>query len=272
MDTNTVSMVLVLVIVSVFVFIVLMRGRKRKKEISLRDLFRTSKIKKLEIAKSKEKIKREKEEFIQYEANKKIDNDDGGDSLIEELEFMDYNGVEEVIASEPSGYYDDIREDVEENIIPDADRIEKLLEDTRTSGYRFTDKNIDVIDGIGSSYKKRLGKIGISSISDFVSASRDAEGLRKINLETGIYSKLLEKWIVKADMLRFQGISNEQIDKLIQIGITSSNQLAKASPVVLRDRLLENNSYSETPTLNMIKRWVRIAKELEIIDDLSLRS
>jgi predicted RecB family nuclease len=73
-------------------------------------------------------------------------------------------------------------------------------------------------------------------------------------------------------MLRFQGISNEQIDKLIQIGITSSNQLAKASPVVLRDRLLENNSYSETPTLNMIKRWVRIAKELEIIDDLSLRS
>ncbi len=230
MDINSAIIFFVLITLFVLVYLVLKEGKKRKNEIDLKDLYKKSKIKERNIRESKDKIKTDKQKIVEYEINK----------------ISDHN---------------DIQEKIEEDFITKFDGV---IEDANNqpNTYKFKDKSIDAIDGIGPSYKKKLNDNGIMSISDFVSASKEPDGLKKINIKTGIYSKLLEKWLVKADMLRIQGIRNEQIDQLIQIQITSTKQLAETSPEKIRQNLLENNYHREVLTLGMIKRWIRIANTL----------
>ena len=64
MDTNTVILVFFYAVIFVFIYRIL-KNRKNREEITLKDLYRTSKSQKMSIAKSRERMKREKEEFIQ---------------------------------------------------------------------------------------------------------------------------------------------------------------------------------------------------------------
>lgn len=282
MDTNTIILVIFYALIFVFIYRILIT-RKKREEITLKDLYRTSKSQEMSIAKSRERIKREKEEFIQYESNKKIVTNDTSNDFKLELIKVKNKALNKITVNEHennrshsmgkvSNKSDPIEYPVqlqEELTRTNLNNVDQLLEAARTSGYKFNDKSIDFIDGIGTSYKERLGEIGISTISDLVSMSRDDAGLKQLNETTGIYSKLLKKWYVKADLLRIQGIRTDQIEKLIQIGITSTNMLAKTVPEELHNKFLDRFSYSETPTPSMIRRWIRISKELEIIDNLA---
>jgi hypothetical protein len=112
-----------------------------------------------------------------------------------------------------------------------------------------------------------LNKIGIIKISDLNTIVKETDGIEKINESTGIYKKLLEKWAIQADLLRIHGITNQHLNKLLSIGIQSIPEFAESSPDIIHKKLLENNAYSEIPSIGMLQRWIRIAKKIVTTDE-----
>jgi predicted flap endonuclease-1-like 5' DNA nuclease len=129
------------------------------------------------------------------------------------------------------------------------------------------DRKLTTISGIGVNYEKKLNRIGIIRISDLYNIAMEKNGIDKISESTGIYKKLLEKWTIQADLLRIRDINNQQLDRLIEIGIHTISDLAESSPDIIHKKLLENSAYSEIPSIGMLQRWIRIAKKIVEIDE-----
>ena len=229
MDTNQ-EIMLALIIITLTSIIFLTRNRLlRKNEFDLKDMYKRFDLKEKNLKKNEEKIKEDKNKLLSYE-------------IVDKKEIK-YETPDEIDAVKPI--------DIPRDDVPI---------------YKYNDKKIEFIDGIGPSYKKKLNENEIYTISDLLKISNQPEEFKKLNEKTGIYSKLFEKWLIKADFLRIQGIRNEQIDQLIQIGITSTASLIEKTPESIHHELLEKYNYSEIPTVSMISRWKRISEKLKDIN------
>jgi len=221
-----------LVLITLVIFILIIRNIKlRKNKFNLKDMYEQFDIREMQVKKNEEAVKQNKNIILSYEIKNKID-----------------------IKKEPTNKIDE-KYSVNNN-------------DSNVPKYEYVDKKIESIEGIGPSYKKKLNECGIFTIKDLVKISNDLDGLKKINEKTGIYTKLLEKWRIKADFLRIQGIRNDQIDQLVQIGIKSTSLMISELPDSIHRKLLEKYAYYEIPTISMIKRWRRISEHIKSMDEV----
>lgn len=209
------------------------RGNNEKKQVDLKNLYKKTRFKKNKIGKTEIKNIDNKDKIVEYEIVQK--NQDPFEDIT------------------PSDTTDDITESISYE---------------KNTSYTYRDKLVDEIDGIGPSYKLKLNKMGIRKISDLLAASKTPDGIKKINNETGIYTKLLENWLIKADFLRIQAIRNEQIENLLELGINSTSELADISPETLHKTMLEKYSYKDVPSLGVIKRWIRLARDIQNMEYL----
>jgi predicted flap endonuclease-1-like 5' DNA nuclease len=126
------------------------------------------------------------------------------------------------------------------------------------------DVKIELVEGIGPKYAKKLKSISISRTSHLLEAGSTPYGIKKINEATGIYSKLINKWVTRADLLRIQGVDNEYSGLLEEAGVYTVNELAEKDSRELYELLLKITNPRRSPSVEMINRWIRIAKELQI--------
>lgn len=83
---------------------------------------------------------------------------------------------------------------------------------------------------------------------------------------TGLYSKIVDRWINLAELSRIQGLKSEYIELLVSGGITGINDLASRNPKDLYLLLSKINNEKQIltapPSIAMITRWIRVANKI----------
>jgi predicted flap endonuclease-1-like 5' DNA nuclease len=126
-------------------------------------------------------------------------------------------------------------------------------------------KIIDV-EGIGVTYTSKLGEMGIDTIEQLLQAGSTPKGRKSISDQTGIRSKLILKWVNRADLFRVNGIGEEYADLLEVAGVDTVPELAQRNAANLHGTLVEVNEEKDlvhrVPSESQVQAWVDHAKEL----------
>lgn len=125
---------------------------------------------------------------------------------------------------------------------------------------------IEEIEGIGSTYAKKLVEAGIKTTEDLLEAGSTRKGRETLAKKAGISEKLILEWVNLSDLMRIKGIGQEYSDLLEEAGVDTVAELAKRIPENLHAKILEVNEKKKLvrrpPTLSDVKQWVEQAKTL----------
>ena len=126
--------------------------------------------------------------------------------------------------------------------------------------------DIEEIEGIGSTYGKKLKDQGIMTTDGLLSSGSTPTGRKQLAERTGIPEKLILEWVNLADLLRINGVGQEYSDLLEDAGVDTVVELARRNPDNLHEKILEVNKTKrlvrKAPSLNQIKDWIEQAKKL----------
>ena len=126
--------------------------------------------------------------------------------------------------------------------------------------------DIEEIEGIGSTYGKKLKDQGIMTTDGLLSSGSTPKGRKQLAEKTGISEKLILEWVNLADLLRLNGVGQEYSDLLEEAGVNTVVELAQRNPDNLHTKILNVNKKKQlvrkTPSLNQIKDWIEQAKSL----------
>ena len=125
---------------------------------------------------------------------------------------------------------------------------------------------IDIIEGIGEVYSKKLEEIGIDSTEKLLEAGSERKGRKEIAEKTGISDKLILNWVNRADLARIKGISTQYADLLEIAGVDTVPELALRNPENLYKKMIEVNEEKKlvrkVPALSQVEDWIKQAKAL----------
>ena len=125
---------------------------------------------------------------------------------------------------------------------------------------------IDEIEGIGSTYSKKLKHAGIKTTNDLLDAGGTKQGRKELSEKTGISETLILEWVNMADLFRIRGIAEEYSDLLKEVGVSTVVELARRNPKNLHDAIAGVNEAKKLvrriPTLNQTKDWIEQAKTM----------
>ena len=128
-------------------------------------------------------------------------------------------------------------------------------------------KKLVDIEGVGSTYAKKLEEAGVKSQEDLLQAGATPKGRKDLEAKTGISGKLILGWINRADLARVKGIGEEYADLLELAGVDTVPELAQRSPTNLHQKIQEaaaqnKNVVRRVPSESEVTKWVAQAKEL----------
>ena len=122
------------------------------------------------------------------------------------------------------------------------------------------------IEGIGASYAEKLEAQGISTVEQLLQEGSTSKGRKSLADATGISSKLILKWVNRADLFRINGIGEEYADLLEVAGVDTVPELAQRNATNLHKTIVEvndeKNLVRRVPGESQVKGWVDQAKEL----------
>lgn len=122
------------------------------------------------------------------------------------------------------------------------------------------------IEGIGASYAEKLEAKGISTVAQLLEAGSTPKGRKSLADATDISSKLILKWVNRADLFRVSGIGEEYADLLEVAGVDTVPELAQRNATNLHKTIVEvneeKNLVRRVPGENQVKGWVEQAKVL----------
>ena len=126
--------------------------------------------------------------------------------------------------------------------------------------------DIEEIEGIGSTYGKKLKDQGIMTTDGLLSSGSTPNGRKQLAEKTGISEKLILEWVNLADLLRINGVGQEYSDLLEEAGVNTVVELAQRNPDNLHEKILGVNKTRQlvrkSPSLNQVKDWIEQAKSL----------
>ena len=126
---------------------------------------------------------------------------------------------------------------------------------------------IDEIEGIGPSYKEKLGGAGIGSTDDLLELCASPNGRKAIAEKTGLSEKLILGWTNMADLMRVSGVGRQNAELLEAAGVDTIKELRNRNAENLAKKMEEVNAEKKltkaTPSLSSIESWVAQAKQTE---------
>jgi predicted flap endonuclease-1-like 5' DNA nuclease len=129
-----------------------------------------------------------------------------------------------------------------------------------------TSARIDEIEGIGSTYSKKLKAAGIKTTDDLLDAGGTKQGRKELSQKTGISETIILEWVNMADLFRIRGIAEEYSELLKEVGVSTVVELARRNPENLHDAIAGVNEAKKLvkriPTLNQTKDWIEQAKTM----------
>ncbi|EOD79508.1 ferredoxin [Grimontia sp. AD028] len=122
------------------------------------------------------------------------------------------------------------------------------------------------IEGIGETYAEKLEAIGISTIEQLLEKGAQPSGRKSIAEDSGISSKLVLKWLNRADLARVKGISTQYADLLEFAGVDTVPELAQRNAANLTAKMAEvneeKNLVRQLPGESKVEDWIAQAKDL----------
>jgi hypothetical protein len=113
---------------------------------------------------------------------------------------------------------------------------------------------------IPSPYRTELPRVGITSLDDLVSKTRDKNERDELALRLLVPKEELISWVEKAQLVRLKGLGIENLRLLKGAGIDSVAALSAEDPSRLRDRMLQSWEGRPCPSLSKLRIWVREAR------------
>ena len=125
---------------------------------------------------------------------------------------------------------------------------------------------LEVIEGIGSSYAKKLRAVGVRSTGELLKSGAAKKGRADLADKTGISETLILEWVNLADLMRIKGIGEEYSDLLEEAGVDTVKELRNRRADNLHAAIVEVNAKKNLvrrpPALKSVENWIKQAKEL----------
>ncbi|SMY16457.1 MULTISPECIES: DUF4332 domain-containing protein [Photobacterium] len=122
------------------------------------------------------------------------------------------------------------------------------------------------VEGIGETYAAKLEAIGVSTVAQLLEQGAKPSGRKMLAEKTAISSKLILKWINRADLSRIKGVSTQYADLLESAGVDTVPELAQRNADNLHTKMVEVNEAKslvrQLPPLSAVEDWVAQAKLL----------
>lgn len=125
---------------------------------------------------------------------------------------------------------------------------------------------LEMIEGIGSTYANSLREAGIKSVSKLLEAGANTKGREAIAKATRISDALILRWVNHADLCRIKGVSSQYSELLEAAGVDTVKELRTRRPDNLSVKMREVNDVKKLvrrpPSESEVSRWVEQAKTL----------
>ena len=110
-------------------------------------------------------------------------------------------------------------------------------------------------------YRRELPKVGITSLGELLSKTREKDDRDELALRLLIPKEVLIQWVEKAQLARLKGLGVGNLRLLERVGIDSISALAKDNPEHLYEKLEQIPQDRVLPRRAMIRIWVREARK-----------
>jgi predicted flap endonuclease-1-like 5' DNA nuclease len=141
------------------------------------------------------------------------------------------------------------------------------IRESRTHGR--LDKDVEAIEGIGHTYGTRLRIAGVKTVGDLLRAGSTRVGRHHLANKVDVAPATLLKWVSRADFLRIKGIGTQYSGLLESAGVDTVADLSMRDADTLFMKLrrinTEKNLVRRTPTIKMVRSWVRSARNLRAL-------
>jgi predicted flap endonuclease-1-like 5' DNA nuclease len=125
---------------------------------------------------------------------------------------------------------------------------------------------LEEVEGIGSTYAKKLRDAGIAKTDELLSRGASPKGRLAIANESGISPKLILEWVNHVDLFRINGVGEEYADLLEEAGVDTIPELAQRKAENLHAKLVDVNQKKklvrQLPTESQVAQWIEQADKL----------
>jgi predicted flap endonuclease-1-like 5' DNA nuclease len=125
---------------------------------------------------------------------------------------------------------------------------------------------LTTVEGIGEAYSQELAEAGIETTEQLLEKGSSPAGRKELVEKTGISSKLILKWVNRADLFRIKGIGEEYADLLEIAGVDTVPELAQRNAEKLYQKVVEANQEKNLvrrlPPQSAVRDWIEQAKQL----------
>jgi len=110
-------------------------------------------------------------------------------------------------------------------------------------------------------YREELPKVGIATLGDLLSKTRDRRERDELALRLLIPKEELNQWVEKAELVNLKGLGIENLRVLERAGIDSVQTLAVQDPEALYKKIEQFSQEGPLPRKAMIRIWIRAAQK-----------
>jgi hypothetical protein len=114
---------------------------------------------------------------------------------------------------------------------------------------------------IDPQYRKELPRVGIASLGDLISKTRDKNEREELALRLLIPKETLIHWIEQAQLVRLKGLGVENLHLLEKVKIYSVSELASEDPEKLYKRMKQSIKGRSIPRKAKIRIWINAARK-----------
>ena len=114
---------------------------------------------------------------------------------------------------------------------------------------------------IESQYRLELPKVGITTLNDLLSKTREKKERDELALRLLVPKELLIHWVEKAKLVQLKGLGAEDLRLLEGVGIRSISDLAKEDPEKLYEKIKQTLKGRPPSRKAKIRIWVREARK-----------
>lgn len=122
------------------------------------------------------------------------------------------------------------------------------------------------VEGIGSTYAKKLQKAGVRSSQSLLEMGSTRKGRQQLADSSGLSPTRILEWVNHVDLFRVKGVGEEYADLLEAAGVDTVVELAKRNPANLYNSLKSTNDKKklvrQLPSEKQVAGWIKQAKKL----------
>lgn len=127
---------------------------------------------------------------------------------------------------------------------------------------------VNVVQGIGPGYSRRLNELGVETTLDLIGACRDPDRFLEVIDQLGVQEAVVRRWACQCDLLRVPDLDAQGAELLEAAGVLRVRDLLAEDAVRLARKLREVNDElrltpDDVPDSELLTSWIEQARFLD---------